>query len=172
MRLFTAVIFEENIKDALYRMVERLKDDAFGTFTDRENLHLTVNFIGETDQLSEVKQAMELAVNTADIKKFILTTQGIGSFKRNEGDIFWLGIEKEDMLLKLQKKLVNQLKEAGFDNIEDKEYKPHLTLGRKVRPKPGFNRKDFEAGVPKLKMKIGRISLMKSEHVRGRLLYT
>lgn len=172
MRLFTAVIFDENTKNSLYRMVERLRDTASGTFTERENLHLTVNFIGETDRLNEVEQAMDRAMDAAGVREFTLTTQGSGSFKRNEGDIYWIGIEREDTLWRLQKELVYQFKKVGFRDIEDKEYKPHLTLGRRVIPGSGFDRKNFEAGVPKLRMNVERISLMKSERIRGKLIYT
>ncbi|MDF2487174.1 MAG: hypothetical protein K0R46_3342, partial [Herbinix sp.] len=52
MRLFIAIILEEEIKDSLVQTVGRLKGLAKGgTFTDKENLHITVNFIGETKRL-------------------------------------------------------------------------------------------------------------------------
>ena len=46
MRLFVAVTFTESIKTAVYEVEERLRQYCNGgTFTNRENLHLTAVFI-------------------------------------------------------------------------------------------------------------------------------
>ncbi|MBB2181684.1 RNA 2',3'-cyclic phosphodiesterase [Lachnospiraceae bacterium MD1] len=173
MRLFVAVTFTESIKTAVYEVEERLRQYCNGgTFTNRENLHLTVVFIGETNRIEEVKQAMNGAVSKIAAEPFLITINGLGKFRRNEGDIYWMGIEKQEVLWKLQKALVKELKEAGFYDIDDREYKPHLTLGRRVRVKNDFHEKEFAKDIPSLKMEVGKISLMKSERVNGKLVYT
>lgn len=172
MRLFTAILFDKDVEEALYDTVERLRESAKGTFTQKENLHLTVNFIGETNRLEEVKQAMNQAVEVTRAGQFRLSIRGFGKFKRNEGDIYWIGVEKDDTLWRLQKGLVKELKEAGFFDIDDREYKPHLTLGRRIQVKDHFNAKEFEAGIIPMQMEAKRISLMKSERIQGKLVYT
>lgn len=172
MRLFTAILFQEDRKNELYQTIEKLKHYSKGSFTVRDNLHLTVNFIGETDRLRDVKQAMLQAVDKVKPSEFLLSIRGIGKFKREEGDIYWAGIEKEDILLRLQKELVYELRKAGFPGIEDKEFTPHLTLGRKVIVGHGFNLKEFEDEIVPMQMKVDRISLMKSERIQGKLVYT
>ena len=173
MRLFTAITFHEDIKDELYQTVERLKNIARGgSFTVKDNLHLTLNFIGETKRLEEVKQAMEQAVSKARAGKFTLSVRRFGKFKRNEGDIYWLGIEEDRTLWRLQKELVKELKEAGFFDLDDREYKPHLTLGRRVKVKESFEVKEFEAGIMPIQMAVTKISLMNSERIDGKLVYT
>ncbi len=173
MRLFTAVIFQQNVEASLYETVERLRGlSNSGTFTRRENLHLTINFIGETKRIDEVKRAMNLAKSKVNGKKFILSMHGLGKFKRREGDIYWIGVERENTLWGLQKELVKQLKEAGFYEIDDMEYTPHLTLGRRVQVKKEFDPKAFEAQMKPLQMEVSKISLMKSERVDGKLTYT
>lgn len=173
MRLFTAIIFDSKIEDSLYKTVENLKNNSkSGTFTTKENLHLTVNFIGETKRIDELKQAMITAMEKAKAVKFKLLLGGFGKFKRREGDIFWVGVEKENTLWKLQKQLVKELQEAGFFDIDAMEYTPHLTLGRRVMLKDNFNSIEFEAGILPMQMEVTKISLMKSERIQGKLVYT
>lgn len=173
MRLFTAILFDEDIKETLYRTVENLQElSNGGTFTVKDNLHLTVNFIGETKRLDEVKSAMNQAVRRVKAGQFLLTLRGFGKFKRREGDIYWVGVDRADILWKLQKELVKELKEAGFYEIDDMEYTPHLTLGRRVKPKENFNAKEFEMGISPMQMAVKRLSLMKSERINGKLVYT
>jgi 2'-5' RNA ligase len=173
MRLFTAILFNNEINNSLYLTVEKLKTESKGgTFTAKDNLHLTVNFIGETKRFDEVKQAMQAAVDQLHAGKFILSIRGFGRFKRREGDIYWVGVEKENNLWKLQKELVKELKEAGFYDIDDMEYTPHLTLGRRVKVREGFNAVQFEEGITPMQMEVCRLSLMNSERIEGKLVYT
>ncbi len=174
MRLFIAILFDQDVRASLYNTVEELKLAAKGgTFTERENLHLTLNFIGETKRLKEVKEAMSAAVEASKAESFPLLLRGFGRFKRTEGDIYWVGVvERNDVLRRLQKELVKELKETGFYEIDDRDYKPHLTLGRRVRVGQSFDSKAFEAGIRPMQMKVERISLMKSERIEGKLTYT
>jgi len=173
MRLFTAIIFDEETKDKIYKIEERVRQlSKKGSFTARDNLHLTLNFIGETERLELVKQAMIRATDSISNRSFILNIRGFGRFKRREGDIYWLGVEKGQMLCSLQKMLATELKEAGFYDVDDTDYTPHLTLGRRVLPQTGFNAREFEAGIEAISMRVEKISLMKSERPGGKLTYT
>lgn len=173
MRLFTAILFNKEIEDALNESASKLKSfSKSGTFTTKENFHLTVNFIGETKRLEEVKQAMNLAVDKSEIHRFLLELRGVGRFKRREGDIYWVGVEKNEKLWRMQKQLVKELKELGFFDIDDMEYTPHITLGRRVRLRDMNQEILFEESIPSLQMMVLRLSLMKSERINGRLVYT
>ena len=46
MRLFTAVCFDEETKNALFEAEKTAEICAEGKFTSKENLHLTLVFIG------------------------------------------------------------------------------------------------------------------------------
>lgn len=173
MRLFTAITFSGEMKTTLYHMVEKLRSYSIdGSFTERDNLHLTVNFIGETDRLEFVKSAMQQAVRKANTEEFLLTIGGFGRFKRKEGDICWIGVEEERNLWRLQKELVSELKEEGFFDIDGHEYKPHLTLGRRVILGDNFTEKMMEESLAPTRAEVSKISLMKSERVQGKLVYT
>jgi 2'-5' RNA ligase len=172
MRLFIAITLQENIKDSLSRTITGLKNlTRKGSFTDRDNLHLTVVFIGETKDATEIMRAMDRALNNANTLPFQLEFREIGSFKRQEGDIFWVGVEKELNLWKLQEELVKELKAVGIP-VDDKEYKPHLTLGRRVKLNGKIEKKELDHLVTPMIMETLKISLMKSERINGKLVYT
>jgi 2'-5' RNA ligase len=168
MRLFIAINFSEIIKDKLCRIEENLKQNSLqGNFTLRENLHLTLVFIGETAKAGEVKQAMDAVREN----KFALGMSGFGRFRRHRGDICWVAVEKANELTSLYKQLADNLAQAGF-KPEGRDYTPHLTLGREVVLKDGFQANEFAKSIPDMSMNVEKISLMKSERVNGKLTYT
>jgi 2'-5' RNA ligase len=173
MRLFTAITFHEDIKSDIYKTIGRLKAlSKGGSFTTKDNLHLTMNFIGETNRLQDVLQVMDQISENIKPHCFTLTVNGLGKFNRREGDIYWLGVEENQILWRLQRELVKGLKDVGFFDLDDRVYKPHLTLGRRVKLKDGFQPKEFEMGIEPLQIEVTKISLMKSERLEGKLVYT
>jgi 2'-5' RNA ligase len=170
MRLFVAINFNKEIKSSLNENIEKLKSYAIqGNFTRPENLHLTLVFLGEVfpDKVRSIKQAMDKVV----AEPFVLIINGFGSFQRREGDIYWLGIEKSATLLSIYNQLSKELIRVGF-TIEKREYKPHLTLGRKIILNQQFNKSEFVKNMRFMKTEIDQISLMKSERIKGKLTYT
>ena len=128
MRLFIAVLLNEEAKDYLFSAAESLRlQSVSGSFTRRENFHLTLAFLGETERAGDVKQAM----NRVKEAPFSITLEGFGHFARRGGDIYWAGIRESGELIHLQEQLSRRLKEAGF-SLEDRPFRPHLTLGRQV----------------------------------------
>ena len=170
MRLFIAINFNKEIKNRLYKNIKRLKESATqGNFTRPENLHLTLVFLGEVDpdKVGRIKQAMDKVI----AEPFALTISNLGRFERREGDIYWLGIEKSTTLLSIYNQLSKNLIQAGFP-LEKREYKPHLTLGRRVILKQQFNKAEFDQNMQSMNIKVDKISLMKSERIKGKLTYT
>lgn len=170
MRLFIAVNFNEPIKQTLTMVINELKCQTMkGNFTRRENLHLTLVFIGEVseEKVGDIKAAM----NRVKAGSFELNLKGIGKFKRRGGDIYWIGVEKDSMLMSINRQLTEQLNQLGF-NIETREFAPHLTLGREVVVKETFNASALAENMPSLAMEVSKISLMKSERINGKLTYT
>ncbi len=164
MRLFTAVCFDDKIKNAIFSAAERAKISADGNFTSKENLHLTLVFIGETEREDEIKSA----VSEIEFPAFDFKISKTGTFEKG---IFWAGTEKNKNLENLQKEVSEKLKNLGFE-LEEREFVPHITLARKFRPEKDFSPEETEKLLPKEPIKANRISLMKSERVDGVLRYT
>ncbi len=162
MRLFVAVNFDSNIITALNEYTAQLKAAAIsGSFTRKENLHLTLAFIGETDRVKEATQA----VRCVSVPSFTLELSEVGVFKRYDGDIYWIGARKSQELIDLQNQVVDKLIMQGF-TLENRFFTPHITLGRRV-----FLHSDFAPVRIDACMTVSKISLMKSEQIGGRLVY-
>jgi len=172
LRLFIAVNFTDEIKESLNVVTQEIKKHVVqGNFTHKENFHLTLAFIGETKEYESIKQAMNLAVTKTKAKTFDLLIEGFGKFKLKDGDTYWVGVQQNPMLSDITRALIKELKSYGF-YIDDREFKPHLTLGRRIIFKNGYKISDYQESMPTMEIKVDRISLLKSERIEGKLLYT
>lgn len=156
MRLFIAIQFDRTVLDALTKFQEAMKAQGVtGNYTRRENLHLTLAFIGDYGNPDEVLDAME----QVSFRPFPVRLEGVGNY----GDLFWAGIAKNEELAALVRRLRKVLfeREIPFDK---KKFSPHITLIRKVSYRNGWKIPVPDA--PAGEMEVNRISLMKSE--RGR----
>jgi 2'-5' RNA ligase len=168
MRLFIAITFNDEVKNNLCEVIVRLKAQSFkGNFSSRSLLHATLAFIGETEETDKVIAAMDSVISAP----FTIDLGGYGIFKKRTGNIHWAGIRISPELTDLHDKLITALKERGFAPDET-EFNPHLTLGRDVETVASFNPAAFSRSVPKQQQFVTDITLMKSEHIGGKLTYT
>lgn len=170
MRLFIALNFTDDFKSQVKDIVSKVKENSIqGTFVNQEHMHLTVEFLGEipSTKVEIIKNVMK----ELKAESFTLKLTEIGYFKRREGNIYWLGIEKNNTLTNTQAILHKMLLDLGFE-LESREYKPHLTLGRKVKLKDDFNTGELNSTVKKMENYIDKIDLMKSERINGKLVHS
>lgn len=159
MRLFIAINFSKEVKDILLEAIDELRSQSIsGNFTRPENLHLTLAFIGESENIPAIRNVIDRCA----VPAFDMTVQGAGHF----GDLYWVGIENNPILKSLAEKLRTDLRASGFD-IEAKAFKPHITIARQLTAN-----KPVSISVPETSMKVSRVSLMKSERINGKLTYT
>ena len=164
MRLFVAICFDEKTKNALYSAIEAAEKGSKGKFSAKENLHLTLVFIGETERVEEIKSTLE----EIEFPDFDIAIEGIGTFEKG---IFWAGIAENEELSAIQKMVKEKLEALGFV-FEEREYVPHITLARKFAPAEDFCGAAVINALPKEPFAVGKISLMKSENIEGTLRYT
>ncbi|NLV88689.1 MAG: RNA 2',3'-cyclic phosphodiesterase [Tissierellia bacterium] len=170
MRLFIAINFDGTVKKRLQEIINELEKHSIqGRFVSQEHLHLTLEFLGEIsdERIVTIKNVMD----KLDFKPFILKPSKIGYFKRPQGNIYWLGIEDNEALMSTQETLHKLLIDQGFI-LEKRPYKPHITLGRKVKLKNSFNSNIVDEMVKAIKIDVNRIELMKSENINGKLVYS
>lgn len=158
MRLFVAIQFSLAVRSALLEAIAALRRQGDGRFTHPENLHLTLAFIGETEDLAGAKAALDASCAGGPVS---LTVGGLGHF----GDLWWTGVRGDPRLEALALHVQKALQAQGFP-IEKRAWKPHVTLVRQWRgPRPALT-------VRETSMRAERVSLMKSERIRGKLTYT
>jgi 2'-5' RNA ligase len=130
-RLFIAIKVspDADTLNHIYRIVKRLEGEAI-KWVDFSGIHLTLKFLGDTEPelIPEIKEAL---ANLAQFHKSMnLKMEGIGVFPNpNKPRVLWLGLEQDEKLTQLAKHIEKEMEKIGFEP-EQKEFKPHITLGR------------------------------------------
>lgn len=169
MRVFYAITFTEDIKDYIYEKLNIVRENSIsGNFTRRNNLHLTMKFIGDVDdkQLEDLKHVLDIVASKNE--NFTMNLSNVGVFKRGVKNIPWIGVKSYKKLQKLVGDLEDELSTLGYEK-ENRPYIPHITFGRNVVFDSNF---DYE-GV-KIKSKVidvNSIALMVSKRENGLLIY-
>jgi 2'-5' RNA ligase len=98
-----------------------------GRWTEPENLHLTLRFVGDLDK----PQAREFAdgLETIDVDAFELRLAGLGTFGGNEPRSIWAGVEPSAPLEALARANDRAARTAGLPP-DGRPFKPHVTLAR------------------------------------------
>ena len=134
-RLFAGV--EVEATERLREFAAELKREWAGErirWTRPENLHLTVEFFGETaeDEIPRLEAALAKAVG--ETPAFEMDIGGLGTFgSPRHPRVVWLGVESAG-LRALHAAAEAALREAGW-TPEVRAFAPHLTLGRIERLK-------------------------------------
>lgn len=167
MRLFIAIQLNDVMKDALQALQKEMQAcGVSGNFTKRENLHLTLAFIGEYD---DPDQVLEL-IRQIEFKPFELHLSGAGAFHQ----LWWAGIEGDDALSEYAQRLRFALDDAGIP-FDRKKFSPHITLVRKPVIKGGMTEDDILTAMNvdrHIKMTVDHISLMRSDRDERGVTYT
>lgn len=132
MRTFIAIDFPEPVKDVLAQAAAHLKySGADVKWIEKENIHLTLKFLGEVDEkkLEAVRSALDaIAIRT---KTFEASIKNIGAFPKIEFPrVIWAGIDKgAEESGTLAGKIDQALSRLGFQK-ESRPFAAHLTIGR------------------------------------------
>lgn len=161
MRIFIAIRFTEAFRSSILDAQDGLKEYGVrGNYTQPENLHLTLAFIGETERVEDIKAA----VDAVKFEPFVIRTGKMGCFN-GRSRVVWLGIEGEDKVKAIAQQLRRNLDQRGIDYAKGK-FSPHITLVRQPSEKP------LDIDVESKSMTVSKIYVMKSERINGRLVYT
>lgn len=133
MRSFLAIEIPEEIRKMIYKTFARLHRQAAQVkWVEVSQMHLTLQFLGEADELMLQQQVVpRLSPVCEAFKTLHFELKGVGVFPSvQKPRIFWLGLQGEVQNLKrLQLKIENELKALSF--YPDKhDFHPHITLGR------------------------------------------
>jgi len=172
MRLFIAHGLSAPVKTQLVHAINRLKKMADkGSFVRAENLHLTVQFIGETpaDRVPEIADILDRAA--AGTNPYALELTAPGRFLKGRESIVWYGLAGgTGSLSALHRRLSGGLNEAGF--IRDtRPLKPHITLARRVRLNIPWEQAAEKMAVKSAPFTVSDITLFESRRINGVLTY-
>jgi 2'-5' RNA ligase len=172
MRLFISVNCDDIVRNQLLTVQEMIRAQSVkGNFSRSENLHLTLVFIGETpeDKTLLIASVIEKALKPP-VTPFTLTFSTAGCFTHSKKELWWIGTDHNDtrlvILKTIRERITDGLLSEGI-NFDNRPFNPHITLGREIKH-------DSPIIIPKQEIiyPVNRVSLMKSERVRGILTYT
>ena len=132
MRLFVAVPFPAEVKNELGKLIDdwrRERDKV--TWVKKENLHLTLKFLGETpvEKLDSLKTRLASSLNGSFA--FPISLSGAGGFPNfNRPRVLWVSVsEGKEKLSQVAEKVEEATGPLGFP-FDDRGISAHLTVGR------------------------------------------
>ena len=130
-RTFIAVKLKagQQLYDAITGLKSSLGDERI-KWVDTGNMHITLAFLGDTDEDTIESVSGMVRRKCGDFGEFTFNISGTGLFKNiNDPRIIWAGIESSEKLVMLYNRIKQGLEEIGM-KTEDRKFIPHLTLGR------------------------------------------
>ncbi|QHS18107.1 RNA 2',3'-cyclic phosphodiesterase [Halopenitus persicus] len=148
MRAFFAVDLPTDLADRIAEVQETLRGAEGLRFTDPEQAHVTLEFLGDVPEQPEdgsetdvdavneanvdaVIEAGREAVQEADVEPFTASVRGLGAFPSTEYiRVVWAGIgDGTAELTRLQAAIESRTTALGYEP-DDHEFTPHVTLAR------------------------------------------
>ncbi|MBQ3195264.1 MAG: RNA 2',3'-cyclic phosphodiesterase [Clostridia bacterium] len=146
MRLFIAIELDDRVKNAISSTAGSLAFFGEGSFCPKDSYHITLAFLGETENIDNIKKAM----NLIEALPFYLSTKELENF----GNTYFVSVSDNKALNDMQTQLTKVLKENNVW-FDEKPFKPHITIVRR------FKKQDEPfVFVPQATFEVKEISLM------------
>lgn len=176
MRLFFAVPISETVRGIVKRSIESFPVvDPPWKWIDPENYHITLKFLGETDE-SLLERLLEAGREVArSATPFELAFGSFGAFPSISRPrvLLFRAESGVELLARMAESLEERLEPLGFER-ERRRFKAHLTLARVKRPLGRDIIEELE-NVPPLpeeaRQKVDRIVLVRSVLTRSGAVY-
>jgi 2'-5' RNA ligase len=136
IRLFVALALPDEVADGLAMLQAGVPGARWST---RDQLHLTLRFIGEVDGRDAA--AIDDALIAIDAPRFELALKGVGEFGGKNPHALWAGVRDPHPVKFLARKIETALQRIGLP-AEERKFTPHVTLAR-LRASPRGRVFDF-----------------------------
>lgn len=131
-RCFFALWPDDDTRDHLIEVCRKLPPET-GRFIPKQNLHITLAFLGSLESMVVDNLRQGAAAITA--RQFSLRLQETGWWRKPR--VVWLAApDVPDALLKLVSDINTLISSQGI-RPDTRPYQPHLTIARKAAGKPG-----------------------------------
>lgn len=167
IRAFWAFEMPENLKKIIYFKSENLRKIREKIkWVERENLHITAKFLGDSDRKILAKSFQEISSYFTDKKKieFEISLKGIFP-SLNSPKVLWLGTKTENNEFTEYANIIENILAAYGFQKEKRGFKAHLTLGRvrEIRDLQVFLKEWETLGLPENKFLCDKIVLFESQ---------
>ncbi len=174
VRLFIALLFSGQIKEALGDLIDDLRPRGEGIkWVEAKNIHLTLKFIGEVPE-KKIKLIGDATQSVLEgRKKFEGQVVGCGGFPNLRNPrVLWVGLKGAEPAIEIAQQIDRKLIPIGIDS-EKRGLSPHLTLGR-IKKRSDLSKLaahmeslNFDAG----SVILDRVALVKSTLTPGGPIY-
>jgi 2'-5' RNA ligase len=125
MRCFISVDCAEDVATKISELYETVKKlDLPVKLVETENLHFTLNFLGDVKQ-NEINEVISAMRKIENVSPFKIKISGVGHFGGNRVKIIWIGVtDGREEMMRLMKSVNDNVK-FGKMNLS-----PHMTIAR------------------------------------------
>jgi 2'-5' RNA ligase len=157
MRCFIALKIPEVVKKKIHAIQDMLPS-FYGKFTELENLHLTLKFLGEIEE--EKLEKIREKLKEIKLVRFDVNVKELGVFSESFVKIVWLHLVGGE---ELQRLIDSKIEELGF--VSEKRFMSHLTIARvkTIRDREKFLEDLYAIEIPEIEFKAEKFYLIKSE---------
>lgn len=131
LRCFIAIEIPETIKKSVAHTIDNLKKTGSDVkWVSGENIHITLQFLGETEEslIPDIKSALYKIL--APYSSFYIKIADIGCFPSGKRPrVIWVGMEESKTLINLYEAISSEMVKFGYKK-EDRGFTPHVTIGR------------------------------------------
>ena len=183
-RLFIAVHLTDSLRARIAGIQDSLSPHTSSVrVVDPKNLHLTLHFLGDTEDTLLPQLSAALRRSLAPVPSFVTTVRGGGCFPSpRKPRVFWVGVDgKDGPLGDIHAALSQELTALGFEP-DRKKFSPHITIAhaRKRAQRSALTdalgdlaaAADSELGSSGTPLPVEGISLVESVLGRGGPTYT
>ncbi|WP_322509636.1 RNA 2',3'-cyclic phosphodiesterase [Anaerolinea sp.] len=132
IRAFVAIDLPEDLRHKLGEIMDSLKKKTPRAvrWVPPQNIHLTLKFLGNVspNNLNTLTQMLRQEALRHSPMQF--SVGGLGAFpSKQRPRVIWVGVHAPPALMDLQRCVDQETAVLGYP-VEEREYSPHLTLGR------------------------------------------
>jgi RNA 2',3'-cyclic 3'-phosphodiesterase len=131
-RTFIAIPIEPVSENtlSLFKTFKDSLDDEKIKWVNPRKFHITLAFLGDTDQGSIIRVGALLKQVSESKENFTIKLQGAGIFTNLRNPrVIWFGIKNYEIISEMKSELDLGLSKLGFE-IDKRPFNPHLTIGR------------------------------------------
>ena len=131
IRTYIAISISDEARSAISSLIRKLKEiESSIRWVDPVNLHLTLKFIGEIEEvrLQNLKMALDKSLDKISVFRYTLSGKGcFPNCKRPR--VLWISVNDHEEKMNI----LHQQIETEFHAVnilrEKRKFKPHLTIG-------------------------------------------